>query len=119
MLTDLTQQSSLPAEATNGPSQWQLWLTSSVKLLSDASLLRSLHPVCTTLSPVEVKDCICAGISLPAAVIYQLTLLSGGPKQYRSTGMACQHSWLQYVSDLIGSTGQCRCCMHAVAAMTC
>ena len=62
MLADLLQQSSLPGEATNGPSQWQLWLTSSVKLLADASLLRSLHPVCTTLSPVEVKRLSYAGM---------------------------------------------------------
>lgn len=65
MLADLTQQSSLPTEATSGPSQWQLWLTSSVKFLSDASLLRSLHPVCTTLSPVEVRESVtCRRVAL-------------------------------------------------------
>ncbi|KAL3138918.1 hypothetical protein ABBQ32_005735 [Trebouxia sp. C0010 RCD-2024] len=54
MLVELTQLASLSAEAANGHSQWQQWLNSSVKRLADASLLRSLHPVCTTLSPVEV-----------------------------------------------------------------
>lgn len=55
MLAEVTQPASLSAEAANGLSQWQQWLTSSVQRLANASLLRSLHPVCTTLSPVEVE----------------------------------------------------------------
>ena len=36
-------------------TQWQQWLASSVGQLANANLLRSLHPVRTTLSPVEVS----------------------------------------------------------------
>lgn len=70
MLPELVQQLPLPADTTNVlSSPWQQWLTSSVKRLADASLLRSLHPVHTTPSPIEVPALsACTQIALSVAL---------------------------------------------------
>ena len=49
-------QDARPSLPVSGVAKWQHWLSSSVDRLEGANLLRALHPVTMTLSPVEVID---------------------------------------------------------------
>ena len=54
MLAQDAQQRPTANHSAGESTQWQRWLSNSVNRLEDANLLRTLHPVSTTLSPVEV-----------------------------------------------------------------
>lgn len=54
MLAQDTQQRPTAHQSAGESTQWQRWLSNSVNRLESANLLRTLHPVSTTLSPVEV-----------------------------------------------------------------
>lgn len=55
MLAQGAQQMPTAHQSAGKSTQWQRWLISSVNRLESANLLRTLHPVSTTLSPVEVE----------------------------------------------------------------
>ena len=54
MLAQDAQQRPTAHHSAGESTEWQRWLSSSVSGLECANLLRTLHPVSTTLSPVEV-----------------------------------------------------------------
>lgn len=51
----LNQETKLLSKAA--PTTWQRWVSASVQHLQGSHLLRTLHPVSTTESPVEVLIC--------------------------------------------------------------
>lgn len=55
MRSDLKALEQAPPLSSSSPTNWQRWVATSVHQLQQSHLLRTLHPVSTTDSPVEVS----------------------------------------------------------------
>ena len=78
---------------------WQRWLSSSVSRLESDNLLRTLHPVSTTLSPVEV----CSGRTSGRTSTGLISLLMSMLISQVEISHVTLKEWHDSIADISGS----------------
>ncbi len=99
MLAQDAQQRPTAHHSAGENTQWQRWLSSSVCKLESANLLRTLHPVSTTLSPVEV----CSGRTSARASTGLISLLMSMLSSQVEISHSTLKEWHDSIADISGS----------------
>ena len=99
MLAQDAQQRPTAHHSAGENTQWQRWLSSSVSRLESANLLRTLHPVSTTLSPVEV----CSGRTSGRASTGLISLLMSMLISQVEISHSTLKEWHDSIADISGS----------------
>ena len=99
MLAQDAQQRPTAHHSANENTQWQRWLNSSVSRLECANLLRTLHPVSTTLSPVEVCSGRTSGRTSTGLIPLLMSMLVS---QVEISHVTFQE-WHDSIADISGS----------------
>lgn len=106
MLAQDAQQRPTAHRTAGESTQWQRWLSNAVNGLENANLLRTLHPVSTTLSPVEV----CSGRTCgrtPIGLIHLLISIHSLAHVRANSQVEISHvtlkEWHDSIADISGS----------------
>ena len=99
MLAQDAEQRPTAHHSAGESTQWQRWLSSSVSRLESANLLRTLHPVSTTLSPVEV----CSGRTSGRTSTGLISLLMSMLISQVEISHVTLKEWHDSIADISGS----------------
>ena len=99
MLAQDAQQRPTAHHSAGESTKWQRWLSTSVERLESANLLRTLHPVSTTLSPVEVCSSRVAGRASTGLIHLLMSMLISKVEISHVT----LKEWHDSIADISGS----------------